>query len=434
MPQELIQLNARKIPTRVVLILMLMAATVWSYFAFRWYIGNTLAEFFTPGDNSLQVARIAENFAPNDPITHWRLAQVSQKQLPLDQTSVALNEFEQAVAVSPNDYRFWMMLGTAREQASEPDKAEVALRRAISLAPSYSYPHWYLGNLLLRTQRYDEAFQELRVACEADPSQLRPQLFNLVWAVYGSDPDAMAKAVGPDPQARAEFAVYLANQQKYDDGLKIWNTLSADEKKSNKASGDSIVASLMSIMRFADTVKVWNDLAPTPGYLAQIGRMTDGSFEEVLTYGPDTVFGWQVKSAPQTQIGIDPQTSHTGGRSLRLVFQVRTQLDATLVSQLVPLQKDTNYDFECYVKTAKFETGGPLTIQILDANSGTSLGTSESAPSGDTDWSRVALSFKTGDKTEAVTIRIYREGCGENVVCPIFGNVWYDDFSINRHN
>src|SRR5689334_15605937 len=148
MPQELMQLDARKLPTRVVLIVLLLIATAWSYFAVRWYLGNTIAEYFNAGDNNLDTAEVAENLAPRDPITHWRLGQVAQKKLPLDQTGIALGEFEKAVALSPNDYRFWMTLGTAREQAGDEQKAEAALRHAISLAPSYAYPHWYLGNAL----------------------------------------------------------------------------------------------------------------------------------------------------------------------------------------------------------------------------------------------------------------------------------------------
>lgn len=434
MPQELIQVDARKISTRVVLVLFLLVAGLWSYYAFRWYLGNTLAEFFNTGDNNLDIAQVAETLAPKDPLTHWRLGQVSLKKLPLDQMGTGISELEQAVSLSPNDYRFWMTLGTVREQANESAKAEEALHQAIKLAPSYAYPHWYLGNLLLRSGRYDEAFHELRIASEADPAALRPQLFNLLWEIYGSDPEALAKAVGSNPETRAGFALYLLNAHRYEEGLKVWSSLSAEEKKVNKPIGDAIVSALVSVPRFHDALAVWNDLAPTSSYRGEIGRITDGSFEEVITYGSDTVFGWQVKSAPQMQIGIDPQNSHNGGRSLRLVFQVRSQLDATVLSQLVPVQKDTSYDFECYVKTAQFQSGGPLTIQILDANGGTSLAVSPSAPDGDSDWSRVALSFKTSDKTEAVTIRIYRGGCGDGVVCPIFGNVWYDDFSITRHN
>jgi Flp pilus assembly protein TadD len=168
----------------------------------RWYIGNTLAEYFDPAANNLQVAEMAASLAPDDPLTHWRLAQVSLKNLPLDQQAQALAQFEKAVALSPNDYRFWVALGTASEQAGNRDRAEQALKKAVELAPSYAYPHWYLGNLLLRSSRYDEAFVELRRAAEAD-AELQTQQFNLVWEVYKPDPEALKRAIGDDSRGRS---------------------------------------------------------------------------------------------------------------------------------------------------------------------------------------------------------------------------------------
>ena len=66
------------------------------------------------------------------------------------------------------------------------------------------------------------------------------------------------------------------------------------------------------------------------------------------------------------EIGIDPNVSHSGSRSLRFLFQVRTQLDAVMTSQLVAVNPDTTYDFECFVRTANLQTGGPPLIQIMD--------------------------------------------------------------------
>jgi len=106
MPQELIQLDANKRSIRIALIVLIVFATLWSYFAFRWYLGNTMAEYFNTGQNNLDLAKVAHNLAPNDPLTNWRLAEVSQKQLPLDQSAVALSQFEKAVGRSPYDYRF----------------------------------------------------------------------------------------------------------------------------------------------------------------------------------------------------------------------------------------------------------------------------------------------------------------------------------------
>src|SRR5256714_14565986 len=201
MPQEIAHVSVRNPLIKMLLILLLIAAGVWSYFVVRWYVGNTLAEYFNP-ESSIDTAHIAASLAPNDPLTHWRIAQVSQKTLPLDQQAQAITEYEKAVSLSPNDYRFWMSLGTSHEQSGDPAKAELALRRAIALAPAYAYPHWFLGNLFLRNGRYDEAFAEMRVAADAD-SDLREQQFHLIWEVYGSDTEASKEAVGPSAGTQA---------------------------------------------------------------------------------------------------------------------------------------------------------------------------------------------------------------------------------------
>ena len=434
MAQEILYIRARSPLVKILLVLLLLAAGVWSYFAVRWYLGNTLAEYFNPAESNLNVAQMAANLAPNDPLTHWRIASVSQKTLPLDQQARAIAEYEKAVALSPNDYRFWMSLGTAYEQSGDAAKAEQALKRAVELAPAYAYPHWYLGNLLLRNGRYEDAFAELRLASEAD-AELRPQLFNLIWEVYSNDPEALKNAVGQSAEARAQFALYLLGQKRFEDGLRLWEGMSVEEKRANKQTGESIVTTLRNEGRFHDALTVWNGIA-SEKLRAEIGRVFDGGFEEAVAYGPETVFGWQVQGAPQMQIGIDPAKSHGGERSLRLVFQVRANLDTMNIAQLVPVAPNTEYEFECFVSTDRLETGSAPEIQIIDVNTGAGLVSSPQAPGGTNDWNRVTMSFKTSEKTEAVVLRIVRISCKteETPICPIFGSVWYDDFSFKRRN
>jgi len=434
MPHELIQVNVRNPLIRILLILLLLVAGVWCYFVVRWYLGNTLAEYFNPAENNLNVAHMAASLAPDDPLTHWRVGQVSQKMLPLDQQAHAIAEYEKAVSLSPYDYRFWMSLGTAHERVGDTAKAELALRRAVELAPAYAYPRWFLGNLLLRNNRYEEAFAELRIASEAD-SDLQPQLFNLVWQIYNNDPEALKKAVGQSAGTRAQFALYLIAQNRMDDGLRFWNGMNHEEKKANRESGESIITSLKNAHRYHDALKLWNEIA-NEKYRAEVGRVFDGSFEEAVSYGPDIVFGWQVKGGPQMQIGIDPAKSNAGARSLRLVFNVRANLDTVNISQLVPVQGNAEYDFEYYLSTEKFETGSSPQVQVVDAADGTVLVSSAPAPNGTNDWNRINLSFKTGGNTQAVVLKIVRFSCSteETPICPIFGSIWYDDFSFKRRN
>ena len=181
-------------------------------------------------------------------------------------------------------------------------------------------------------------------------------------------------------------------------------------------------------------MSVWNDLAPSAAYRSAIGSMLDGGFEDEVAHKNGTVFGWQVSPAPQMQIGIDPQKAHTGSRSLRLLFQVRSRIDAINASQLVPVTPNTQYDLEYYVKTEKLQSGGTPLIQITDATDHSTLASSEAVANGDNDWQPVTLSFKTGARSEAVIVRIVRASCGDTPVCPIFGAVWYDDFRFKRRD
>jgi len=207
MSQGLIQVNVRNPLIRLVLILVLVVAGVWSYFVVNWYLGNTFAEYFDPANSNFDIARLAVSMAPKDPLTHWRLAEVLQVDLSPAKQAEAIAEYQKAVELSPNDYRFWTSLGIAYERMGEKEKAQQALQRAVDLAPSYAYPHWFLGNLYLRNARYDEAFSELRIAGKANP-ELQSQLFILAWQVYSSEPEAMKRAVGESAADRAAFALY----------------------------------------------------------------------------------------------------------------------------------------------------------------------------------------------------------------------------------
>ncbi len=428
MPDQVMHLRVG-LPAKLIMLLLVLLALVSSWFVVRWHLGNTIAEYFTPDERRQEVAQMAVSWAPNDPLPHWRLGSLIQRELPPDQIGQSIAEFEKAVSLAPNDYRFWMSLGQALEQAGEAEKAEKALREAVRLAPSYAYPRWYLGNLLLRSDRYPDAFRELQLASQQNP-QLQSQLFNLAWQVNKDDYESLKTSIGGTPEARAQFSRYLLDRGRFDEGLRLWNTLSETERRTRRYAADPIIASLIAAKRFHQALEVWNDVAPGPAYRASFERMVDRSFEDNVAHGPDAVFGWQVQSAPQVQLGIDAGMGHQGSRSLRLYFQVRSRLDGINAAQLVPLRPNTEYDFECYMRTERLESGSTPQVAIVDAGDDKYLVASNPAPDGNNNWERIALSFKTGPETEAVRVKIVRAACPDNAVCPIFGTVWYDDFDL----
>src|SRR5918999_574757 len=213
MAEQLAHFNATRPLARIAMLLAVALTLPASWFAVRWYIGNTLAEYHNPEVHGIDMGMRAVAWAPDDPLAHWRLGEIAQRRLPPDQIAQVVTEFEKAASLSPNDFRYWVPLGMALEQAGELDRAEKALRRATELAPSYAFPHWNLGNLLLRSGRYPEAFAELRRASEADPT-LRAQLLNPAWQVYNEDLEALTSAVGTSANAQAELAAYVAGRQR----------------------------------------------------------------------------------------------------------------------------------------------------------------------------------------------------------------------------
>jgi tetratricopeptide (TPR) repeat protein len=417
------------LPAKLTMLLIVLIALASSWFVVRWYLGNTVAEYLITDQPLLETARMAVRWAPNDPLPHWRLAKLIQNSLPSDQISLAVAEYEKAVSLSPNDYRFWMDFGAALEQAGDPDNAEKALRQAVKLAPSYSYPSWHLGNLLLRKGRYAEAFAELRRASEAN-EELRPQLFNLAWQVNKDDFESLKASIGNSQETRAQFSQYLFSRGRFDEGLRLWNTLSETEKRASHPAALPMIDNLLSAKRYHQAVEIWNSIAPIGAARAEVGHIIDGGFEENLAHGPGAVFGWQFQSVSQVQTGIDSNSARTGDHSFRILFQVRSHLEAIDVSQLVPVKPNTQYDFECYLKTDKLVSAATPVVLIADATDENTLATSDAAPNGDNDWQRISLSFKTGAKSEALKLKISPTSCADNSVCPIFGTVWYDDFDL----
>lgn len=428
MSEQVIQLKATMAAKLMMTLIVLFALTL-SWFVVRWYLGNTIAEYLNSEQPQLETARMAVAWAPSDPLPHWRLAKLIQSSLPSDQIPQAVAEYEKAVSLAPNDYRFWMDLGAALEQAGDSNRAEKAMREAVKLAPSYSYPSWHLGNLLLREGRYPEAFAELHRASEAN-DLLRPQLFNLAWQVNKDDFESLKTSIGNGPETRAQFSQYLFSRGRFDEGLRFWNTLSDVEKRANHASALSMVGNVVAAKRYHQAVEIWNSIAPGNAARAELGRIVDGGFEENVANGPGAVFAWQFQSASPVQTGIDSNVGRTGDRSFKILFQVRSKLEAINVFQLVPVQPNTQYDFECYLKTDKLVSAATPVVAISDASDESVLVSSEPAPNGDNDWQRISLSFKSGAKTEAVKLKISPTSCGENSVCPIFGSVWYDDFNL----
>lgn len=413
---------------RLLVLIPLLLAIVIGWFCLRWQVGATVSEVATTGDApNLELARVAARWAPDDPFVHWRLG-AARREFTASNIQETLREFEVAVRLSPNDYRYWEELGHALEMSGDAAGAEKALRRATFLAPNYYHPHWRLGNLLLRSNRYEEAFQHLFRAAQAN-EDLWPQVINLAWQAYDGDVDRIASEACKDPSVRVLFATYLVGLKHYDDALRLWKTLTPDVRAKVLTPGRNLRKALLEAKQFRAALEVHRDLEPRE-VVPDPEVFSNGGFEEVMTLPVARAFGWTISSNVQAQVSIINE-GHSGRHSLQIVLSAANRLERINATQMIVVQPNAKYRLEFYARTDKLNSASTPVVMILDPKYDKGLAASEPLPTGANDWKKYSVDFTMGDG-DGIVISIGCPPCPVGDICPIFGTVWYDDFILQR--
>ena len=139
MSEQIKVINSKNIITRLIIVAAVLVALVFGWYAIRWQLGNMLAELSVSNDpNAKAIAAFAVSLSPSDPIVNWFAVNVEKDLFTPEKLEKSVKLNENTVRLAPNDFRWWIELGRAYEQAEQLDKAETALLRAVELAPPTS--------------------------------------------------------------------------------------------------------------------------------------------------------------------------------------------------------------------------------------------------------------------------------------------------------
>ncbi|MEP6903734.1 MAG: tetratricopeptide repeat protein [Actinomycetota bacterium] len=413
---------------RIIAPVLAVICVISAYFSVKWFFANTIASrAVSLIEKNREVADFAVGLAPEDPETHLASAVLYEKTFLPDDLPKSLAEYEQAVALSPSDFRLWFELGKARERNGDVPSAEAALRKALELAPNYSQVQWALGNFLLREGKSDEAFAEIRKAAKGDKTFANPAIAG-AWQLFQGDMAQIKKYVGDSVNLKAALASVLAAEKRFDEALEIWNSLPEDARKTDfKSNGDEIYQKMLEAKKYRAALQIYSQIAATDENKFALGRITNGGFE---TDNPKTpsVFEWQIAEGIEPQIGVDNTQRHGGNISLKLIFNDSDGKSFRNVSQTIAVEANKKYVFETFYKS-ELKTATTVKWEIVDAADGKVLASTE-AIAANADWASLKTEFAVPETTEAVTIRLVRVSC-ITTFCPISGKLWFDDFSLN---
>ncbi len=419
-------IETKSLKGRLVAIGLIAAALLFAWFSIRIQLGNMLGSLTQPNaPNAAEIASFALDLSPRDPITNWLEATINKDQFSSDGTARAVAGYAEMVRNAPYDHRAWVELARALEQAERFDDAEKAFRRAVELAPSYSYVHWHLANFYLRQGRDDEAMNEFRIAA-SNSSEYRDQVFSIVWEYYEKDPKKLGELAGDNPDVRAGLAKFYAARELATESLRVWNTLSPEEKQNHHDVARVIAQALYEKRFYRAAVDYVRQLGIESG--AELGAVQNPGFESALEDAQKAYFGWKVVRLEKTDVRTDQMKKHGGNRSLRVSFSGFNGVEVKNVWQVIAVESPKRYRVKFWVRTEDLKSAGPPLIEIVNANDDKILATSTAFPTGNNDWTEMKVEFEAPENAEGILVRLDRAYCGD--ACPIFGSVWLDDFVL----
>ena len=414
----------RSLPARLFLIVFILFTLAFGWFSIRWRIGDLLATRFTDltDENAGKIAEQAYALAPSDPQTSLLLAKIGE-----DGDAASTDNIYRAVRLSPSDYRLWIDFARAGERAGQTEQAEQAFNQAVKLSPNYSATHWYFGNFLLRQNRLDEAFAELKKSAEGN-TEYHQQVFALAWKLFDEDAGRIEAAVGDLPSVRAGLAKFYAAKGRAKDSLRMWNSLSDEERAANAEGARLIVRALYDKQLFRAAIEFVRQLDIEPE--AQPETVSNASFEKPIGEAKDAFFDWKIAPVERMDVKLDPTQKREGSRSLRVSFNGYAQPSLSNVYQIITVEAKARYRLSFWVRTENLKSGGTPQLIIFNTRENKIIASSAPYPIGTNDWRQLKIDFAAPEKAEAVALLTTRAYCGEN--CPIFGAFWYDDFRLEK--
>ena len=406
----------------IVLAIVIILLAILVFFT-KSFLGNSIS---TQAQNK-ETAEFAIMLAPGDSQTRYVLGIIGEKSFVPEELAESESSFEEATALSPNDYRLWLALGKVRERNGNAESAELAFQQAKKLAPNYSQVQWVYGNVLLRQGKNKEAFKEIRSAVEGDSKFAGPAA-NAMWQIYEGDIQKIRETIGDSKHVNTALAVFLITQDKTNDAIDIWNTLSPEEKKTDfKEKGEEIYTQLISNKKFRKALKVKSDISSEDDQKFKLSEVDNGGFESKVKTKKADVFEWNIVAGAKPKISISSNQKKTGRQSLVIIFKSTKTSDFRTISQTIAVDSGRDYEFSFYHKS-ELDTSSTVKWEVIDTASNKVLASTDPVSS-NSDWERLAVTFAVPEDTEGVKIRMVRFGC-KSQLCPISGKVWFDDFKI----
>jgi len=393
------------------------------------YIGlvadQFLADYFS-SKLDLASLQMAARLEPGNADYQYRLGHYFLQTQYEPQTAAQF--FRSAVALNPYRASYWLELSRTYRRLADIDRQQDALQRAIAADPSTPEVAWEAANFYWTLGETDKALQEFRVVLANDP-YLPPAALDRCWRIK-PDVDALLQDVVPrDADVYASFLDFLISRNEPAAAAKVWTQMVQLQHPFETRHVFDYVRYLIDRQEVAQADQAWRqaaglaDLAayqPSPENL-----VVNGDFSLPVLNGG---FDWLYEKSSDVVLALDSTESHSGHRSLSIAFDSRGIEDVG-ISQLIPVEPNTKYEFSAYFKSQGLEGAGGPRFLLEDRFSRANFLASEELKDADF-WKQVGGVFSTGPDTRLLVLRIQRVPPGD----AIRGKLWIGDVQLTERH
>ena len=344
--------------------------------------------------------------------------------------SEAISYFQRAIKVDPKSARDWMDLAQAYEADGEVSQATAAYEEAKRDYPISGEVSWKYGNFLLRRGKTPEGLQEVHRALATDPS-LVPLAISRIWILEPNAHVILQSVLPPGEKARFEALDFFADRHENTAALEAWHEIVELAKTKPIRIDDTFpfIQELVATDQATTAEHAWQEALTAARWPGQAGSgnllIWNGDFEEPIVNGG---LGWRIEQVAGAYISTDSSVFHSGQKSLRVDFTGGLNLDFSSVRQSVPVEPNTHYVFQYFMRTDSISTESGIRFEVLDSNDyQVNLMTNDLT--GTNSWTPVRVDITTGRNTHFLDIRLRRlpSRLFDN---KLSGTVWVDDVSL----
>jgi len=400
-------------------------AIILSYFSIR----NALAVHYA-GLQTAEAYERATHLEPADPRNWYLLGRYWQYNLEDPDAARAIRSYLSALSLNPASWETWLDLAAAYESEANLVAARDAFLHAKKAYPLSAEVSWRYGNFLLRQGELEPAFAEMRLAVEADPKRAA-EAFSRSLGAGASIETALARVLPPISEAYLDVIRDQAIDGHTGNALKLWDRLPSLHPRFPLQDSFSLVGVLMREKRISEASRVWDqailyaglaDLQDPPGSI-----LWDGGFESNVE---GDGFSWLISEGFRSvQISIDTQEKHSGNRSLRLVFDGKSNINFAAVCHYVPVQPSTVYRFSAWVKTRALSTDQGIRFQLHSLGTQDTSSVVTSDVHGTAPWTRIELPWSSGKDVHELQVCLVRFR-SEEPDNKVQGTAWVDDVAL----